>query len=269
MDLTGNCLWKTRYASPLWEEDRLVARNLRSRFFHTIRRASFWPRRYGICQTGNHRRIFLGFYQRSLVSCRWLGCFLRTTLEANIVLLWQCKKPSTTWEEDDPLIAFQCLLLSRDAQATHQKDKVYGILGLSSIAKLVEITPDYALSVEQTFYSFSRVLCASGDLRYLRLVERPIAEMDEVYNWLQQLSSPFVKHPLLVRKRSAVLKACTCGLPSWVVCWRCPHGRTAHLLGRYTAAGQNESKCSLLVFRQRIENARNPVRYDQQFECIP
>ena len=141
-------------------------------------------------------------------------------------------------ERDDTSSAFQCLLLSRDAQATDQKDKVYGILGLSSIARLVEITPDYTLSVEQTFCSFSRLLCASGDLRYLRLVDRPIAEMDEVYNWLQELSSPFTKRPLLVRKRSPVLTACKCGLPSWVVCWRCPHSRTAHLLGRYAAAGQ-------------------------------
>ena len=151
------------------------------------------------------------------------------------------QKAQHNLERDELLSAFQCLLLSRDAQATDEKDKVYGILSLSSIAKLVEITPNYTQNVEQTFYSFSRALCAGGDLRYLRLAKRSIAEIDKLYDWLQEFSSPFVIRPILVRKHSPVLTVCKCGLPSWVVCWRCPHSHTAHLLGRYTAAGQTRA----------------------------
>ena len=123
-----------------------------------------------------------------------------------ILSIMAVQKAQHNLEEIDSLSALQCLLLSRDAQATDEKDKVYGVLGLSSIAKLVEITPDYNLSVEQTFYSFSRMLSTSGDLRYLRLVERPIADKDEGYDWLQELGSPFVNRTLLVRKRSQYLQ---------------------------------------------------------------
>ncbi len=176
-------------------------------------------------------------------------------LPMSIMVLQQAQhSPGTA----GPISAFQCLHLSRDAQVTDQRDKVNGILGLSSIAKLVNIKPDYTLSVARTFYSFSRALCASGDLSYLRLVQCPIGEIDKVYDFVHETTAAFMKYPLLVRERSAVVTACMCGFPSWVVCWKCPHSRTASLLGRYAAAGQTRAVATFSL-RGDILNARAVV----------
>ncbi|KAF9637802.1 hypothetical protein BFW01_g8698 [Lasiodiplodia theobromae] len=50
------------------------------------------------------------------------------------------------------------LSLSRDAQATNEKDKVYGILGLRSILGASQITPDYNMATTDIFRQFAQAM---------------------------------------------------------------------------------------------------------------
>ena len=65
-------------------------------------------------------------------------------------------------------------LLGRDADVTEEKDRVYGILGIRSVAAMADIKPDYSQSLSTIYQAFSAELLSRGSLNVLRLVSRPI-----------------------------------------------------------------------------------------------
>ncbi|KAI1382911.1 HET-domain-containing protein [Hypoxylon trugodes] len=115
---------------------------------------------------------------------------------------------------------YDALLLSREAKATDERDRVYGILGLPHLARLVKIHPDYNLTASQTFILFSAHLISSGNLNGLRLVNSPIPPIGTKYIKSTHFSRPRV--PRLVHGHRTIHAGCEHGLPSWVICWSCP-----------------------------------------------
>ncbi|KAI0831038.1 HET-domain-containing protein [Hypoxylon sp. FL0890] len=115
---------------------------------------------------------------------------------------------------------YDALLLSRDAKATDERDRVYGILGLPHLARLVQIYPDYNLTAAQTFTLFSARLLSSGNLNGLRLVNSPVPSIGTQYIKSSHFSRP--RKPRLVHRHRIIHRGCEHGLPSWVICWSCP-----------------------------------------------
>ena len=127
--------------------------------------------------------------------------------------------------------AHQAFLLGRDAQVTDERDRVYGILGLSSVRALAQILPDYEKTSSQVFYSFSKALLENGHLNALRLVHSPIGEINDAEKHLRRFTPSQWQHLLLPPGSGEILPRCSHGLPSWVICWTCPRGPTANRLG--------------------------------------
>lgn len=117
---------------------------------------------------------------------------------------------------EGPLGAF---LLSREAFASDQRDRVYGILGLPCLSNAVSIWPDYFVTANETFKNFSQTLFASGDLNGLRLINSPVPSIGTRYF---KFLNTWPRRPKLVRRHVVVNAGCTHGLPSWVICWICP-----------------------------------------------
>ena len=145
---------------------------------------------------------------------------------------------------DSPLDATKVFDLSLGAQVTDQKDRVYGILGMANVSSFVNIKPNYHLSLRQVYFDFSKALLAQGGLNMLRLVHSPVAEInagripDTVPKALNHsIIEPLVTYMYTKGKRQIVASDCTHNLPSWVVCWACPRGPTAQLLGQYSVDG--------------------------------
>ncbi|KAI1213837.1 HET-domain-containing protein [Annulohypoxylon truncatum] len=115
---------------------------------------------------------------------------------------------------------YDALLLSREAKATDERDRVYGILGLPHLARLVKINPDYNLTAAQTFTMFSARLLSSGNLNGLRLVNSPVPPIGTQYLKSTHFSRP--RKPRLVHGHRTIHRGCEHGLPSWVICWSCP-----------------------------------------------
>ena len=134
--------------------------------------------------------------------------------------------------------------LGLGAKVTDQKDRVYGILGIADISSLANIKPNYHLSLRKVYVDFSKTLLALGRLDALRLVHSPVAEIntgripDTVPKALNHsIIEPLVTYMYTKGKRQIVASDCTHDLPSWVVCWACPRGPTAQLLGQYSVDG--------------------------------
>ncbi|KAF5012761.1 hypothetical protein FDECE_1181 [Fusarium decemcellulare] len=141
------------------------------------------------------------------------------------------------------------LLLARKANATDNKDKVYGILGIRMVAERLSLIPDYNLSISDIYQSFSEELVSKGDLNILRLVSRHRAKIRSRWNFGHSLvieGKPVV-NSLLSSVRKGLSKdppeedwvgdECSHELPSWAVCWSCKPAPTAHLRGKYRAGG--------------------------------
>ncbi|OJD30264.1 heterokaryon incompatibility protein [Diplodia corticola] len=79
--------------------------------------------------------------------------------------------------------------LSRDAQATNDKDKVYGILSLRSIAGASsQITPDYGLNTTDIYRQFTQAMFSSGrNLSGLRLIYSPIGQVQGSYEMFSRM----------------------------------------------------------------------------------
>ena len=140
--------------------------------------------------------------------------------------LMAVQKDQQSREEDRSLDVTDIFSLSHQARATDQKDRVYGILGISSVSNLVSIKSDYSATLSQVYYDFSKALFTgtSKGLNALRSISSPVAEIRS--GWTQNKSS-----------RKAVATACTHDLPSWVICWACAHSPTIHLRGHYRISG--------------------------------
>ncbi|KAI1461696.1 HET-domain-containing protein [Annulohypoxylon moriforme] len=115
---------------------------------------------------------------------------------------------------------YDALLLSREAKATDERDRIYGILGLPHLARLVKIHPDYNRTAPETFTLFSSRLLSTGNLNGLRLVNSPIPPIGTKYMKFTHFSRP--RKPRFVRGHRTIHRGCEHGLPSWVICWSCP-----------------------------------------------
>ena len=65
---------------------------------------------------------------------------------------------------------FGALILSREANASDERDRVYGILGLPCLSGVVNAVADYTITPTKAFTLFSQCLLLSGNLNGLRLV---------------------------------------------------------------------------------------------------
>lgn len=115
---------------------------------------------------------------------------------------------------------FGAMLLSREANTSDERDRVYGILGLPCLAGVVDIVADYNRSTSQTFTIFSKSLLLSGDLNGLRLVSSAVPQVGTRYLQSRHFSRP--RAPRLIHHHRTVNRGCTHALPSWVICWSCP-----------------------------------------------
>ena len=168
-------------------------------------------------------------------------------LETSTEFLWKFPLLLTSVQEDQHKSntdssrdATKVLSLSLDAKVTDQKDRVFGIIGIASISSLAEIEPDYRLPLDQVYVNFSKNLLARGGLDMLRSVQSPIAEINR--GWTSNTVAQALNlEPVVTKytkgKSQIVASQCTHKLPSWVICWVCPRGRTAQLLGQYSVDG--------------------------------
>lgn len=160
-----------------------------------------------------------------------------------------------TFQRQDPgsessIDLLKLLLLARKANATDNKDKVYGILGIKMVAKRLALTPDYTLSLSTIYQSFSEGLMSKGDLTVLRLVSRHRGRIRNRWNFGHSLvleGKPVINSLLSTVRRGLTKDApdeswigdfCSHDLPSWAVCWSCKPAPTAHLRGKYRSGGQ-------------------------------
>ncbi|KAI1801676.1 HET-domain-containing protein [Daldinia bambusicola] len=125
---------------------------------------------------------------------------------------------------------YDCLLLSREANATDERDRVYGILGLPQIANSIKLIPDYNRTASETFTLFSTLLLTSGNVNGLRLVNSPVPAIGTRYYKSTHFSRP--RAPKFVRAHRVVHRGCEHGLPSWVICWSCPRNPAQPFLDR-------------------------------------
>ena len=128
---------------------------------------------------------------------------------------------------------FGALLLSRGANASDERDRVYGILGLPCLAGIVDILADYTLSPNQAFTDFSKSLLLSGNLNGLRLVNSAIPQIGTRYLQSKHFSRP--RAPKLIHKHRTVHEGCIHTLPSWVICWSCSQNPSLPLPSRFCA----------------------------------
>ncbi|KAI9691963.1 MAG: hypothetical protein M1820_009671 [Bogoriella megaspora] len=145
------------------------------------------------------------------------------------------------------------LFLSRTAEVTDERDRVFGMLGLSSIANAVDVIPNYMETPTTVFVDFTRDLVRnSNSLNVLRYVNRRIGEMRlphfGVLTDFRETPAPtldfqeyFVSDSLfgLFFKRMGNPNTANCdhSLPSWAPCWTCPGPGVAPLVGNCRASG--------------------------------
>lgn len=129
------------------------------------------------------------------------------------------------------------LELSRRAGATDQRDRVYGLLGLPSFASFVSITPNYHMETPEVFTNFTEALLKQTDLAALRLVYRPVEEVEVKWKHaVPRRESTFgLWVPRLVSRRYSVASPYPHKLPSWVICCACSPAPSVFLPGHYHA----------------------------------
>ncbi|KAI1119734.1 hypothetical protein F5Y10DRAFT_259718 [Nemania abortiva] len=122
--------------------------------------------------------------------------------------------------------------LARQAQATDNRDKVYGILGIPGVQQLVTMTPNYEVDLTKVYIEFTRKIIMNEGLDILRLVHSPVKPvMLSFFNadsprWLRKIANARFKE---------VANPCTHNLPSWTVCWSCKCAPLARLQRNYRA----------------------------------
>lgn len=128
---------------------------------------------------------------------------------------------------------FGALVLSREACTTDERDRVYGILGLPCLAGVVDILADYNCPPTKIFTTFSESLFLSGDLNGLRLVSSAVPQIGTRYLKSSFFSRP--RAPKLIHNHRTVNQGCRHDLPSWVICWSCPHNPALPLPSCFSA----------------------------------
>ena len=193
-------------------------------------------------------------------------------LETSSEFLWKIPLSLTTLQQEQhssstnsSTDATKLFNLSLGAKATDQKDRVFGILGIALISSLTDIKPDYHLSLEQVYVDFTKTLIARGVLNILRLAQSPIAEIDSrpPPNTIPPaldypILEPLVTYVYTKGKRQTVALDCIHNLPSWTVCWACPRGPIAQLLGNYCVDG-GECESSTVFKSDRVLKVRGMI----------
>ncbi|KAI2470061.1 HET-domain-containing protein [Annulohypoxylon bovei var. microspora] len=154
---------------------------------------------------------------------------------------------------------YDALLLSREAKATDERDRVYGILGLPHLARIVQIHPDYNRTAPETFTLFSARLHSSGNLNGLRLVNSPVPSIGTRYLKSSHFSRP--RKPRLIHGHRTIHRGCEHGLPSWVICWSCPRNPAQPFLHRSSSlpAFSSFTPAAAHVMDDRLLTARGFV----------
>jgi hypothetical protein len=134
---------------------------------------------------------------------------------------------------------FGALILSREANTSDDRDRIYGILGLPCLAAVVKIVPDYHLPAIYTYIIFAKSLFGRGDFNGLRLVASPVPPIDTKYFQPDGISRP--RAPKFARCPEVVNPGCEHGLPSWVLCWSCPRNPAVQLISHASAALESYS----------------------------
>ncbi|KAG9499543.1 hypothetical protein J7337_007999 [Fusarium musae] len=152
--------------------------------------------------------------------------------------------PTSSWNE-----LTQALTLVREASVTEERDRVYGILGIKAVAdNLVwDSEPDYEISVDELWKSFTAGFLAAGNLTILRLVSRYAGPRNIGQKTVNDLHprlklpwlGPFVLWVMNSTTNSGnspeVGTPCVHNIPSWTVCWSCAPAPAAPLTGPYHA----------------------------------
>ncbi|KAI1120009.1 HET-domain-containing protein [Nemania abortiva] len=115
---------------------------------------------------------------------------------------------------------YDVLLLSREANASDERDRVYGILGLPQISTNIHLLPNYNFTASETFILFSVRLFTSGSLNGLRLANSLVPSIGTRYWKSTHFSRP--RSPKFIHGHQVIHHGCEHGLPSWVICWTCP-----------------------------------------------
>ncbi|KAI1300598.1 HET-domain-containing protein [Xylaria venustula] len=112
------------------------------------------------------------------------------------------------------------LLLVSEANASDERDRVYGILSLPQVAQKVQLVPDYNRTASETFTLFSANLYLGCNLNGLRLVNSAVLAIGTRYLKSIHFSRP--RTPKFIHRHRVVHPGCNHDLPSWVICWSCP-----------------------------------------------
>ncbi|TGJ82702.1 hypothetical protein E0Z10_g6056 [Xylaria hypoxylon] len=188
---------------------------------------------------------------RPRIGQEWAYEFARDRDLMNLQLEQRPEESSSAAGDADPVGFLSTLLLSRDANVTKEEDRVYGILGLRSVAELVNINPNYGLPLATIYQNFTTQLLSKGDLDILRLVSRVSGKiygldtLESLAPGEQSAASAYFKlfknslKPPSSRATHIVGKPCNHELPSWTVCWTCRPAPAAQLRGAYCAGGES------------------------------
>ncbi|KAI0970660.1 HET-domain-containing protein [Xylaria arbuscula] len=115
---------------------------------------------------------------------------------------------------------YDMLVLVSEANASDERDRVYGMLSLPQVAQKVQLIPDYNRTASETFVLFSANLYLSRNLNGLRLVNSAVPAIGTRYLKSIHFSRP--RKPKFIHRHRVVHPGCNHDLPSWAICWSCP-----------------------------------------------
>ncbi|KAL4724311.1 hypothetical protein ACLX1H_008924 [Fusarium chlamydosporum] len=150
----------------------------------------------------------------------------------------------------------QALTLVRDADATKDMDRVYGILGIKAVADSIAWTPEanYKIQLSELYITFTSSFLAAGNLSVLRLVSRCAGPVRNAQKKVKDLPPQLRQGSTrTIAKLGAAIalwvinvssgpgeepgagSLCSHKIPSWAVCWTCAPAPTSRLSGAYQA----------------------------------
>jgi hypothetical protein len=152
---------------------------------------------------------------------------------------------------NDSTALLRALQLSQNANVSENRDKVYGVSGLKSVADRVAMVPDYQLPLVEIYRAFSERLLLA-DVNVLRQVTMPAGwiyeswALEGVPTTLSTSNTTSFAKRLIVYSLKSLKKnkklfigtVCDHKLPSWAICWMCKAVPTAHFRGLYHAGGE-------------------------------
>ncbi|KAI0907202.1 hypothetical protein F4823DRAFT_603949 [Ustulina deusta] len=128
--------------------------------------------------------------------------------------------------------ALPALELARQARASDNRDKVYGILGIPGVRQLATMLPNYKVDFTTVYTDFTRSVIMNKGLDIIRLVHSPTGPV--MLSWFNADNPRWIRRLVNTRYKE-VANACTHGLSSWVVCWTCKGAPLALLPRSYRA----------------------------------